>query len=75
MTKNKAQKPDWMKKSSHQGTACRKGKPVCYEDVKNNINLSLTPMALDILKELAIKMKISRSEVIEQWLRSRKDEL
>ncbi len=69
MTKRKQKKPDWMKKSSHPGIACRKGQAICYEEVKTNINLTLTPTALDILKELAMQMKISRSEIIERWLR------
>ncbi|WP_414545302.1 ribbon-helix-helix protein, CopG family [Nostoc sp. CCY0012] len=69
MPRKKSIKPDWMRKRSHVGTPCRKGKPIYYEEVKKNINLTLTPTALNRLKELAIKMKISRSEVVERWLR------
>ena len=71
MGKRKQQKPDYMKKNSHKGTPCRRNKPIYYDEVKKNINLMLTPTALSILEELATQMKISRSEVIERWLRSR----
>lgn len=72
MGKRKQQKPDYTKKTSHKGTPCRRNKPIYYDEVKKNINLMLTPTALRILEELATQMKISRSEVIERWLRSRR---
>jgi hypothetical protein len=70
MAKKTSVKPDWMKKHSHKGIACRRGQPICHDELKQNINLTLTPTALNRLKELAIQMNLSRSEVVERWLRN-----
>lgn len=59
----------WKKKRSHQGTACRRGQPVYYDETKRAINLMLTPTAIDILTQIAQEMGQSRSEVIEVALR------
>lgn len=58
------------KKIGHKGKACRRSQPVYYGEVKRHCNILLTPTALEKLEQLAIDQEISRSEVIERWLRS-----
>lgn len=70
MVKKKSEKPGWSKKSSHKGKACRRDEGVYYEERKERINIMLTPLALEILKKLALEQEVSRSEVVERWLRS-----
>lgn len=62
--------PLTQRKVSHKGKACRRGQPVYYDEVKQRINLMLTPYALDRLERLAEQQECSKSEVIERWLRT-----
>lgn len=62
--------PSFSRKRSHKGTRGERDKPVYYDELKRNCNLTFTPTALVKLEELALKNGMSRSEVIEQWLRS-----
>ncbi len=41
-----------------------------YGEQKKPCNLSLTPSAIDILERAAIADRLSKSEFIEQWLRT-----
>ncbi len=59
-----------MNKKKHPGVACRRGQPIYYEEVKEKLNLALTPTAKQILTSLASAQGISRSEVIETYLRN-----
>ncbi|MBD2261085.1 hypothetical protein [Pseudanabaena sp. FACHB-2040] len=61
--------PEYSRKASHKGKACRRGEPVYYEARKEKLYINLTPLAKTKLKDLAIQHGISRSEVIERWLR------
>lgn len=62
--------PLTQRKSSHKGTACRRGEPVYYDQVKQHLNITLTPVAIAQLEEMARAEGCSRSEAIERWLRS-----
>ncbi|MBD2075503.1 hypothetical protein H6F86_16690 [Phormidium sp. FACHB-592] len=62
-------RPYYQRKATHKGKKCNRGQPIFYEEVKQRITLTLTPIALEELKTLAIRRACSRSEVIEQWLR------
>lgn len=64
------ERPASRRKQKHKGVQCRRGKPLYYGELKQHCNLMLTQTALDKLEELALSSNISRSEVIEQWLRS-----
>lgn len=66
--------PKYQRKISHEGIACRRGQPIYYDEKKERCNLMLTPTALEKLKELAISHQISRSEVLERWLRGTLDQ-
>jgi hypothetical protein len=59
-----------MNKKNHPGVACRRGQPIYYEEVKEKLNLALTPTAKQILTSLALAQGISRSEIIETYLRN-----
>lgn len=65
----KGSPPKYQRKSSHKGRACRRGQPVYYNENKLHCNLMFTPTALETLKDLAMMHGISRSEVVERWLR------
>jgi len=54
----------------HPGKRGQKGEGMLWPERKQNCNLNLTPTALGVLEELATKGEMSRSEIIEQWLRS-----
>ena len=70
MARKRIEKPTWSKKSRHKGKACRRGEAIYYEERKKPINIMLTPTALEIVKNLALEQKVSRSEMIERLLRS-----
>lgn len=61
--------PHFSRKINHKGKACRRGKPIYYDQVKRHCNLMLTPKAIETLGKQAERLKVSRSEVIERWLR------
>jgi hypothetical protein len=71
MKQNKliSQTPHFSRKINHKGKACRRGKPVYYDEVKRHCNLMLTPKAIEVLGKQAEILNISRSEVIERLLR------
>jgi predicted RNase H-like nuclease (RuvC/YqgF family) len=75
MRKSKTKKtvPSSQRKRSHKGTACRRGEPVYYDEKKIHCNLMLTPTAIAKLAELAEEKQTSRSEIVEQWLRSQEE--
>ena len=41
-----------------------------YGEQKKPCNLSLTPSAIDILEQAAIASQLSKSEFVEQWIRT-----
>jgi hypothetical protein len=63
-------RPAYRRKKTHKGQKCIRGIPVNNRGgKKENITLSLTPEAQEILKELATKLNCSRSDIIERLLR------
>lgn len=73
-TVEKTSVPLTQRKSSHKGKACRRGEPVYYDQIKQHLNITLTPVAITQLEELARSEGCSRSETIERWLRSQMPE-
>ena len=61
--------PNFKRKGSHKGIACRKGKPIFWAELKERINLSLTPTAIAKLTQIAEEKNITRSEALERILR------
>jgi hypothetical protein len=43
-----------------------RGQPEIYEECKKNASFSITPTAIEELKQLSSKLNISRSELIER---------
>jgi hypothetical protein len=60
--------PNFKRKGSHKGIACRKGEPIFWDELKERINLSLTPTAIAKLTQIA-EENITRSEALERILR------
>jgi hypothetical protein len=58
-----------MPKGYLEGKARRRGVPLIYEERKRNINLTLTPTAIDLISAAAKAAGFSRSEFIERWAR------
>lgn len=52
-----------------KGQKKTKGTPELYNEVKKQVNLSLTPTAIDRLDKLAKQHRLSRSEFVEQIAR------
>lgn len=59
-----------MPKGFVSGTKRTRGNPILHEDVKKKINLTLTPIAIELITNAAQSQGISRSELIEQWART-----
>jgi hypothetical protein len=62
-------RPNFKRKGSHKGIACRKGEPIFWDELKERINLSLTPTAIANLTQIASEENITRSEALERILR------
>jgi hypothetical protein len=60
---------NFKRKGSHKGIACRKGEPIFWDELKERINLSLTPTAIANLTQIAEEENLTRSEVLERILR------
>lgn len=71
----KSERPPSSRKKSHKGIACHRGKPVLYEEVKARINLALTPSTIQNLTIVAESKDVSRSELVEQLLRTYLEQL
>lgn len=56
-------------KQAHPGTKCVRGEPLYYSQLKNRISLTLTPSAIARLSEIADAVGLSRSELLERYLR------
>ncbi|HEY9876820.1 MAG TPA: hypothetical protein V6D29_00130 [Leptolyngbyaceae cyanobacterium] len=56
--------------SKRRGNKGMRGQPISYSEVKQQVTLSLTPLAIKYLKVLARRAGCSRSETIERRLRS-----
>lgn len=52
-----------------KGTKSTRGRPEIYSEVKTSVCLALTPTAIDNLDNFAKKLKLSRSEFVEQIAR------
>lgn len=52
-----------------KGKKAMRGQPLYYEELKQSLNLKLTPTAKKIFSELAKKTNLSRSEFQERLLR------
>lgn len=62
--------PSYRRKAKHPGKKCVKNTPINkYGEIKEDITLSLTPSAKNLLKHFAIQLNCSRSEAIEKILR------
>ena len=57
------------RKGSHKGIDCRKGEPIFWDELKERINLSLTPTAIAKLTQIASEENLTRSEALERILR------
>jgi hypothetical protein len=51
------------------GKARRRGAPIIHGELKEKLNLTLTPTAIQKLTAIANKEGISRSELVERWAR------
>ena len=49
----------------------QRNKAICYDEIKNSFNASLTTTVLKTLEALALEYNISRSEVIERTFRGK----
>jgi hypothetical protein len=58
-----------MPKGYLEGKARRRNVPLIYDERKRNINLTLTPTAIDLISAAAKVSGFSRSEFIERWAR------
>jgi hypothetical protein len=65
-SKNKHKMP----KGYLKGKARRRGAPLVHDEVKRNINLTLTPTAIELISAAAKADGFSRSEFIERWART-----
>jgi hypothetical protein len=54
------------KKTIQKGRKSMRGQPEIYEECKKNASFSITPTAIEGLKQLSSKLNISRSELIER---------
>lgn len=52
-----------------KGEKAMRGKPLYYDELKQSINLKLTPTAKKVLSDLAYETQLSRSEFEERFLR------
>jgi len=59
---------NFKRKGSHKGIACRKGEPIFWDELKERINLSLTPTAIAKLTQIADQENLTRSEALERIL-------
>jgi hypothetical protein len=59
-----------MPKGYLEGKARRRGAPILHSEVKEKLNLTLTPTVIKSITEEAAKHGVSRSELIERWVRS-----
>lgn len=53
------------------GFSGRKGKPRQQDEVKEKMNLTLTPTVKAKLQEAKKETRLSPSEIIERWVRSK----
>lgn len=58
------------RKLAKPGTACRRGRPVYYDELKHRLNVMVTPTARAQLESLAAIEQCSISELIERWARN-----
>ncbi len=56
-------------KQAHPGIKCIRGEPLYYSQLKERISLTLTPAAIEELTKLADATGLSRSELLERYLR------
>jgi hypothetical protein len=56
-------------KQAHPGIKCIRGEPLYYSELKKRISLTLTPTAIEQLSRLADATELSRSELLERYLR------
>ena len=75
MKKKKQNKPLYQHRLPCKDKKCLRGEPIYYEELKKPLNLTLTPTAIEKLNNLAMQQRISRSEVVERWLRSQTESL
>ncbi len=74
MKRKQKKEPSWIGKEGHKGQKCLRGVPVNkYGELKKKITVNLTPTAIAILDELSKKEGISRSEIVELFLREQVD--
>jgi hypothetical protein len=54
---------------SQHNKKCTRGEGIYYDERKQKLHLTLTPSSQRILEEVATKMNLSKSEVVERILR------
>lgn len=59
-----------MSKGHSAGQKRERGEPIHYDEVKESCNLTITPTAKQMLRELAKVLHISSSEYIERLVRA-----
>jgi hypothetical protein len=69
MTEKKNTERHKMPKGYLEGKARRRKIPLIHDELKRNINLTLTPTAIDLISADAKAAGFSRSEFIERWAR------
>lgn len=58
-------------KKFHGGLNGKRGKPLIHKEVKQKMNLSLTPTAKEILAEAGASCSMSASELVERFIKSK----
>mgnify|MGYP001803918138 CR=1 FL=1 len=62
------------KQSLDGGLNGKRGKPLLHKELKNKFNASLTPSAIEKLKQRGLKHCISPSEYMERLMQSPEEE-
>jgi hypothetical protein len=65
-TSKRRQRQEYEKKPRCQGKKSMRGQPEIYSELKKIASFSLTPTAIEGLKQLSSQLNISRSEVLER---------
>ena len=63
-------RPEHRKKPSHKGKQCQRGKGLIYDEIKERLNLTITPTGKAKLEAKAKAEQCSISTLIEEFARS-----
>ena len=70
MPKKKNKKPEFSKRVLDKKKRSARGEGIYYDEVKEKLNLTVTPTAKKMLGELALENSLSRSEWTERIIKS-----